>query len=60
MERSLLDTDTFSEILRGRNESIQRKAEAYLTVFGRFTISVLTVAELIEGLRRQQADSRID
>jgi tRNA(fMet)-specific endonuclease VapC len=60
MERSLLDTDTFSEVLRGRNAGVRRKADAYLSVFGRFTISVTTIAELIDGLRRRERDDRIE
>ena len=59
MERSLLDTDIFSESLRGRDPAIRAKAEAYLDVFGRFTLSVITIAELIDGFRRQQRDDRI-
>ncbi|MEX2171363.1 MAG: hypothetical protein WD851_18735 [Pirellulales bacterium] len=53
MERSLLDTDTFSEVLKGRHVSICRMADAYLSVFGRFTLSVTTVTELIDGFRAQ-------
>ena len=60
MERSLLDTDTFSEVLRGRNAAVRRKTDAYLSVVGRFTLSVTTVAEPIDGLRRQQRDDRIE
>jgi len=59
MERSLLDTDMFSEALRGHDPAVRAKAEAYLDVFGHFTFSVITVAELIDGFRRQQRDDRI-
>jgi tRNA(fMet)-specific endonuclease VapC len=59
MQRSLLDTDTFSEVLRGRNQSIQNKADAYLMVFGNFALSVITITEVIDGFRRQQRDDRI-
>jgi tRNA(fMet)-specific endonuclease VapC len=59
MERSLLDTDIFSEALRGRDQTIRAKAEAYLDVLGRFTFSVVTVTELVDGFRRQQRDDRI-
>jgi tRNA(fMet)-specific endonuclease VapC len=59
MERSLLDTDTFSEVLKGRNVSVRAQSEAYLTVFGRFVLSVTTITELIDGLRRRQRDSEI-
>jgi len=59
MERSLLDTDMFSETLRDRDPSVRAKAEAYLDVVGRFTFSVVTIAELIDGFRRQLRDDRI-
>ncbi len=56
MERSLLDTDTFSEILKGWHAAINQKADAYLSVFGCFTLSVTSVTELIDGFRRKQRD----
>jgi tRNA(fMet)-specific endonuclease VapC len=60
MERSIVDTDMFSEALRGRDAMIRDKADAYLSVFGRFTFSVTTVVELIDGLRRRRHDDRIE
>jgi predicted nucleic acid-binding protein len=59
MVRSLLDTDTFSEVIRGRNASVQSKSDAYLSVFGKYTISVMTVSEMIDGLRRKNRDAKI-
>lgn len=59
VQRSLLDTDTFSEILRGRDQAICEKADAYFDVFGRFTISAITVTELVDGFSRQKRDDRI-
>lgn len=60
MERSLLDTTVLSDIFRGRDPSVIAKSDAYLSVFGSFTFSVITVAEIIDGLRRQSAQRRID
>jgi tRNA(fMet)-specific endonuclease VapC len=60
MERSLLDTDTFSEMLRGRNAQVERSSNAYLSVFGFFTLSVTTVTELIDGFRRIRRDDQVD
>lgn len=59
MERSLLDTDMLSEALRGRDQAVRAKADAYLDVFGRFTISVVTVTEFVDGFRRKNRDDRI-
>ena len=60
MERSLLDTDTFSEVLKGRHAPLCQKAEAYLSVFGQFTLSVTSVTELIDGFRRKGRDAEIE
>lgn len=59
MECSILDTDVFSETMRGRSPLVRAKAEAYLDVFGHFCITVITVTEMVDGLRRQQRDDRI-
>ena len=60
METSLLDTNIFSEILRGRNDAVTRRADAYRSVFGHFTIAVITVVEIVDGLRRRALQGRID
>jgi tRNA(fMet)-specific endonuclease VapC len=57
MERSLLDTDILSGILRGRDPAVVAKAEAYLSALGKFTLSVITVAEIVDGFRRQRRDA---
>ena len=46
----LLDTDTLSELSRGNGVATTR-ARAYLTEFGRFTISAVTVFERLRGYR---------
>jgi tRNA(fMet)-specific endonuclease VapC len=60
MERSLLDTDTFSEVLRERDLAVSKNARQYLAQFGVFTLSVITVAEVIDGFRRRNLQSHID
>jgi predicted nucleic acid-binding protein len=47
----LLDTDTLSELSRGNNVAT-RRARAYLTEFGRFTISAVTVFERLRGYKQ--------
>ena len=59
MQRSLLDTDIFSEILRGQNHDICSKADAYLDVFGHLTTSAITITEMVDGLTRMQREDRI-
>jgi tRNA(fMet)-specific endonuclease VapC len=59
VDKSLLDTDIFSEILKGINPSVVAKATAYLSVFGRYTISVITVMEIVKGFHKLQREDRI-
>jgi predicted nucleic acid-binding protein len=50
-EPVLLDTDTLSELSRG-NTSVHARARAYLSAFGRLTISAVTVFERLRGYRQ--------
>jgi predicted nucleic acid-binding protein len=49
-EPVLLDTDTLSELSRG-NKAVKAQALAYLAVFGRLTITAVTVFERMRGYR---------
>jgi tRNA(fMet)-specific endonuclease VapC len=42
VNKSLLDTDIFSEIGKGIDQTVARSAAAYLSVFGRYTLSAVT------------------
>ena len=59
MDKSLLDTDIFSEILKGINPNVVAKATAYRSVFGQYTISVITVMEIFKGFHKLQREDRI-
>ena len=52
-------TDILSEILRGRDPAVVANAEADLSTLGKFTLSVITVAEMVDGFRRQHRDTEI-
>jgi tRNA(fMet)-specific endonuclease VapC len=52
MKKALLDTDIFSEILKARNTAVVAKAIDYKEIFGQFTISVITVMEVVTGLHK--------
>lgn len=52
MNKALLDTDILSEILKAKNAIIVSKAVAYKESFERFTISVITVMEVVKGLHK--------
>jgi predicted nucleic acid-binding protein len=49
-EPVVLDTDTLSELSRG-NPVVRERALAYLTGFGRLTVTAVTVFERLRGYR---------
>lgn len=59
MERVLLDTDTFSEIIKAKNASVLRKASEYRLQFGRYTISTITLTEIVKGFQKRGRQDRI-
>ena len=38
----LIDTSTLSDVIKGKDDSVQQKAHAYLKRHQRFTFSILT------------------
>jgi len=59
VDNSLLDTDIFSEILKGINQNVVVKATAYRAAFGHYTISTITVMEIVKGFHKLQREDRI-
>jgi tRNA(fMet)-specific endonuclease VapC len=59
MSRVLLDTDILSEILKGKSAVVAARAGTYLAQHGCFTISAVTVAEIVYGFRRVGRDDRV-
>jgi tRNA(fMet)-specific endonuclease VapC len=47
MNKALLDTDIYSEILRAVNLTVAVHAHAYRQTHGRLTLSVITVLEMV-------------
>jgi predicted nucleic acid-binding protein len=58
--RTLVDTDIWSEIFKGKHATVLARAEAYLSQHGRFTLTAVTVFEVIQGLQQVQRAHRID
>jgi Predicted nucleic acid-binding protein, contains PIN domain len=52
---SLLDTDTLSEFVKGRNPHIVMMDSLYLQQYGHFTFSVVTLYEILRGLKAKKA-----
>ena len=59
MNKALLDTDIFSEIIKGRHHKVKSKSNAYLLRFGNFIISALTVIEVVKGLQKKGKHDKI-
>ncbi len=59
MDPALLDTDTVSEMLRGKNRSIAQRAADYRRQFGCYTVSAITVLEIIKGFAQAEREDRI-
>jgi len=55
----LIDTDTLSEIMKGRDSNIMQKAKEYLKTRGQFRISIITRYEILRGLKAKQAFRQI-
>ena len=59
MDKALLDTDIFSEVLKGVNTNVIAKAAAYHAVFGHYTISLITTLEIVKGYHKVKREDRI-
>jgi predicted nucleic acid-binding protein len=59
VNKSLLDTDILSAIGKGIDPTVARHAAAYLSAVGRYTLSAVTVAEVIWGLEKRQSVRRL-
>jgi len=55
LNKSLLDTDIFSDITKGVNPTVASHATAYRKAFSRYTISAVTFMEVIRGYQKKQA-----
>jgi tRNA(fMet)-specific endonuclease VapC len=58
LNKALLDTDIYSEILKAIDPNVTRNATAYRQAQGRLTFSVITVMEIIQGLQKVRASPK--
>jgi len=56
----LLDTDTLSEVLKGHDLSVARRAREYLSTFHRFHFSIITRYEILRGLLAKAAPRQVE
>jgi predicted nucleic acid-binding protein len=59
VNKCLVDTDIFSEISKGIDPNVVRNAIAYRNVFGRYTLSVITIMEVVRGFQKNQSARRL-
>lgn len=49
MNKALLDTDIFSEVVKGKNAVVRSRSAAYRQTFVRYTIAAPTIVEIVDG-----------
>ena len=59
MDRSLLDTDILSEVLKQKDATVVANAAAYLQRHQQFAISSITRYEILRGLKYKNATRQI-
>lgn len=59
MSKALLDTDMLSELGKAVDPIVVGHGVAYRRAFGRFTISTVTLMEIVRGLQRKQSLQRL-
>jgi tRNA(fMet)-specific endonuclease VapC len=60
VNKALLDTDIVSEIGKARNATVASNAKTYRRSFGHYTLSAVTVMEIVHGFQKTQATSRLN
>jgi tRNA(fMet)-specific endonuclease VapC len=55
LNKSLIDTDIFSEMTKGVNPTVTGHATAYRQAFSRYTVSAVTFMEVIRGYQKKHA-----
>jgi len=58
--KTLVDTDIWSEITRGKNAAVVARASTYLSQHGCFTLSSVTVFEVVRGFQKANRQNKID
>jgi tRNA(fMet)-specific endonuclease VapC len=59
VNKALLDTDTLSEIGKGKNPAIAANAKTYRKAFGYYSFSTVTVLEIVRGYQKAQQLQRL-
>ncbi len=57
MNKSLLDTDIYSEVLKAVDTNLNQNAVIYRKQHGFYTVSVVTLMEIVQGFQRTRSDA---
>jgi predicted nucleic acid-binding protein len=59
VNKALLDTDTYSEVLKAVNPTVAKNATSYRQQHGMYSLSVVSVMEIVYGFQRVQNHRRL-
>jgi tRNA(fMet)-specific endonuclease VapC len=59
VNKALLDTDTLSEIGKGKNPAITANANTYRKVYGYYSFSVISLLEIVRSYQKAQQLQRM-
>jgi tRNA(fMet)-specific endonuclease VapC len=57
--KALLDTDVYSEVLKAVDPTVAQNAASYRQQHGIYTLSVITLMEIVQGFQRVQNARRL-
>jgi tRNA(fMet)-specific endonuclease VapC len=60
VNKALLDTDTLSEIGKGKHPGVAANAKTYRRAFGYYSFSTVTVLEIVRGYQKAQQLQRLN
>jgi tRNA(fMet)-specific endonuclease VapC len=60
LNKALLDTDIYSEILKAANPTVTANATTYRRAQGFLTFSTITVMEVVRGFQKNQSARRLN
>lgn len=59
LNKALLDTDIYSEVLKAVDANVARNASAYRQAHGVLTLSTVSVMELVRGFQKRQSHRKL-
>lgn len=57
--KALLDTDMLSEVLKSKDHHVLARARTYIAEHRRYTLSTITIMEVVKGLSRQGREDAV-